>query len=168
MDTNQGNVFFDVSIGGVDQGRIEFQLYDNVVPKTAENFRSICTGNNTKKLSYKGHKFHRIIPNFMCQGGDITKGDGTGGESIYGRTFKDENFNVRHTKPFLLSMANAGPNTNGSQFFITTVECPWLDGAHTVFGEVVKGTDLVKLMEKQGSQSGNVKKVVQVTNCGLV
>ena len=169
MDTgNKGNVFFDISIGGVDQGRIEFKLYDDITPLTSENFRSICTGNNTKKLCYKGSKFHRIIPNFMCQGGDITKGDGTGGESIYGRTFKDENFNVRHTKPYLLSMANAGKNTNGSQFFITTVECPWLDGAHCVFGEVANGSDIVRLMEKQGTQSGTTKKAIQITNCGSV
>jgi len=163
-----GNVFFDISIGGADQGRIEFELYDNVVPKTAANFRAICTGDNDKKLHYKGNKFHRVIPDFMCQGGDVTRGDGTGGASIYGTTFKDENFQIKHTKPYLLSMANAGKNTNGSQFFITTVACPWLDGAHCVFGEVVKGSEIVKLMEKQGTSSGNVKKAIQITNCGLI
>jgi peptidylprolyl isomerase len=159
-------VFFDIAIAGKSAGRVVFELYNDIVPKTAENFRSICVGDNPKKLSYKGNIFHRIIPSFMCQGGDITRGDGTGGYSIYGETFKDENFKAKHIKPGLLSMANAGPNTNGSQFFITTVECPWLDGAHCVFGEVVEGMDVVQNMEKQGTRSGNVKSEVKIADCG--
>ena len=163
--------FFDVSINGKNVGRIEFELFSDETPKTAENFRALCTGEkgigqSGKPLHFKGSKFHRIIPNFMLQGGDFTRGNGTGGESIYGGKFNDENFNLKHKTPGLLSMANAGPNTNGSQFFITTVPCPWLDGKHTVFGKVIKGVNIVKQIEKCGNADGKPGSVVVIENCG--
>lgn len=164
-------VFFDIQVEGKDLGRITFELYKDIVPNTVENFRGLCTGEyqsktSGKTLTYKGSKFHRIIPEFMIQGGDFTRGDGRGGESIYGAKFADENFKAKHTKPGLLSMANAGPNTNGSQFFITTVECPWLDGKHTVFGEVIDGMDIVKKMESYGTRDGTPKKSISISDCG--
>jgi len=160
------NVYFDISIGGQKAGRITFRLYDDVVPITARNFRELATGQNG--YGYAGSSFHRIIPSFMLQGGDFTRGNGTGGKSIYGEKFNDENFKLKHTKPGLLSMANAGKNTNGSQFFITTVVTSWLDGAHVVFGEVVDGLDLVKTIESYGSASGTPKKAITITESGTV
>ncbi|EGT34029.1 CBN-CYN-1 protein [Caenorhabditis brenneri] len=164
-------VFFDVSIGEEPAGRVTFELFNDVVPKTAENFRALCTGEKGKgklgrPLHFKGSKFHRIIPDFMIQGGDFTAHNGTGGESIYGIKFKDENFDLKHSGPGCLSMANAGPNSNGSQFFICTVDTPWLDGGHVVFGQVTDGMSVVKKVEKIGSRSGAPSKTVTITDCG--
>ncbi|PIA17399.1 putative 20k cyclophilin [Coemansia reversa NRRL 1564] len=169
-------VYFDVEINGDKElKRINFELYAKDVPVTAENFRALCTGEKTnkknEKLTYQGSKFHRVIPNFMLQGGDFTRHNGTGGESIYGEKFKDENFIHKHKVPGLLSMANAGPNTNGSQFFITTVPCPWLDGKHVVFGKVADEDSMkvVKEIEGYGSKnsSGQVEgKGIFIRSCG--
>jgi peptidylprolyl isomerase len=163
-------VALDVTIGGQPAGTLTLELFADVVPKTAENFRALCTGEkgmgkSGKPLSYAGSPFHRIIPGFMIQGGDFTRGNGTGGESIYGEKFADENFNLKHTGPGMLSMANAGPNTNGSQFFITVAETSWLDGKHVVFGKVVDGMDVVKKMEEQGTRSGQTKAPVVLAAC---
>ncbi|MCP3759569.1 peptidylprolyl isomerase [Streptomyces sp. TBY4] len=160
------NVFFDIKIDGADAGRIVFNLFDEVVPKTAQNFRELCTGQNG--FGYAGSGFHRVIPQFMLQGGDFTNHNGTGGKSIYGEKFADENFTLKHDRKYLLSMANAGRNTNGSQFFITTVLTPWLDGKHVVFGEVVSGQELVDQIEKLGSPSGSVKGKVEIAASGVV
>ncbi|MDX2606219.1 peptidylprolyl isomerase [Streptomyces caniscabiei] len=159
-------VYFQVSANGESLGRIVFRLFDDVVPKTARNFRELATGQNG--FGYKGSPFHRVIPEFMLQGGDFTNGNGTGGKSIYGEKFADENFQLKHDRPFLLSMANAGPNSNGSQFFITTVLTPWLDGKHVVFGEVVEGADVVKAIEALGSRSGATAKKIVVEESGIV
>jgi cyclophilin family peptidyl-prolyl cis-trans isomerase len=164
-------VFFEVSIGGRPAGRIDFVLRNDIVPKTAENFRALCTGEkgvgkSGKPLHYKSSIFHRVIPDFMLQGGDFTEGSGRGGESIYGAKFADEAFTLKHDQPYLLSMANAGPGTNGSQFFITTVNTPHLDGKHVVFGKVIAGQDVVKAVEAVGSRTGATSQPVVITNCG--
>jgi peptidylprolyl isomerase len=164
-------VFFDIEIDQVQAGRIVMSLYSEALPKTCENFRALCTGEkgigkSGVPLHYKGSIFHRVIPNFMLQGGDMTRHNGTGGESIYGNRFNDEGFPYKHDKPYKLSMANAGPNTNGSQFFITTVPCEWLDNKHVVFGEVISGQEVVKAIEQTGTQSGKTTKTIRIANCG--
>jgi len=178
---SNSKVFFDIEWEGpiLEDGkitptvkeqsaRINFNLFNDVVPKTAENFRALCTGE--KGFGFKGSSFHRIIPEFMLQGGDFTRGNGTGGKSIYGEKFADENFQLKHDKPGLLSMANAGPNTNGSQFFVTTVVTSWLNGRHVVFGEVAddKSLGVVKALEATGSSSGSIKynKRAVIVDCG--
>lgn len=169
------DVFFDITVGNSPVGRITFKLYSDITPDTCENFRQLCTGESQRrtrkgnKLHYKGSGFHRVIKDFMLQGGDFTRHNGTGGESIYGETFADENFTKKHTKPGLLSMANAGPGTNGSQFFITTVACSWLNGKHVVFGEVVDGMEIVRDIENMRcNRQDKPLQDVKIANCGAV
>ena len=149
--TNQ-KVFFDIKINNADAGRIVFELRDDIVPRTCANFAALCTGE--MGFGYKGSKFHRVIPGFMAQGGDFTHGTGVGGKSIYGNKFDDENFVLKHDQKYVLSMDNAGPNTNGSQFFITFQNCDWLDNKHVVFGKVIEGQNVVDAIEHEGSMSG--------------
>ena len=170
LSTVTNKVYFDVTIDDEDAGRIVFGLFGDVVPLTVANFVTLSKGIDYEKegrdMTYEGSKFHRIIPGFMAQGGDFTKGNGTGGESIYGKTFGDENFDLSFTKPYLLAMANAGPNTNGSQFFITFEVTSWLDGHHVVFGEVIEGFETVDMLEKIGTQSGASTKHAVISACG--
>eukprot|EP00741_Cyanophora_paradoxa_P011213 tig00020554_g10833.t1 len=172
MATNPSNpvVFFDVSIGGHPAGRIKMELFADVVPKTAENFRQLCTGEYKKSgvpIGFKGCSFHRVIKDFMIQGGDFVKGDGTGRMSIYGDKFPDENFTLKHTIPGLLSMANSGPNSNGCQFFVTCAPCDWLDNKHVVFGKVIDGMLTVRKIENVSVGQNNKPKLpVLITECG--
>jgi peptidylprolyl isomerase len=164
-------VFFDITVGGQNAGRVVMELYADKTPKTAENFRALCTGekgvgSSGKPLHFKGSSFHRVITEFMAQGGDFTAGNGTGGESIYGMKFPDENFTVKHTKRGDLSMANAGPNTNGSQFFLCFIPCSWLDGKHCVFGAVIDGFPVLDALESVGSQTGQTRAPCVIADCG--
>eukprot|EP00242_Pyramimonas_sp_CCMP2087_P007352 CAMPEP_0198210068 /NCGR_PEP_ID=MMETSP1445-20131203/19011_1 /TAXON_ID=36898 /ORGANISM="Pyramimonas sp., Strain CCMP2087" /LENGTH=194 /DNA_ID=CAMNT_0043884033 /DNA_START=116 /DNA_END=700 /DNA_ORIENTATION=+ len=168
LEINPSNpvVFFEVTAGTDVLGTVEMEVKKDIVPKTAANFVQLAT-EPTPGKGFKGCPFHRIIPDFMCQGGDFTNKNGTGGRSIYGEKFPDENFKLTHEGPGVLSMANAGRNTNGSQFFLCTATTPWLDGKHVVFGQVIKGYGVVKAMESFGSGSGKTSKPVSISNCGV-
>ena len=171
LDPITHRVFFDFHIDGEFMGRVEFGLYGNTVPKTVKNFVALADGTAGKSkagkpMHYKGNRIHRIIPAFMAQMGDFENGDGTGGESIYGGSFIDENFHIRHTKPYLLTMANTGRNTNTSQFLITLRTAAWLDGRHVVFGEVLSGFETIDEMEKYGVGAGEVIKEITIGDCG--
>jgi cyclophilin family peptidyl-prolyl cis-trans isomerase len=172
QDEITDTVFFDISADDKPLGRVTFGLYGNTVPKTVLNFKELCKGCESlvsdKTIGFEGSAFHRVIPGFMLQGGDFTSGDGRGGESIYGEKFEDENFNLRHTGEGVLSMANAGPDSNGSQFFICTALTSWLDGKHVVFGNVIEGYDIVRKIEQYGSQSGKTSKKVVITKSGVL
>jgi len=159
-------VYLQIRIGSENIGKLIIELFSDVVPRTAENFRCLCTGE--KGFGYKGCPFHRVIPQFMCQGGDFTRQNGTGGKSIYGSRFEDENFKMKHTGAGVLSMANSGPNTNGSQFFVCTAKTEWLDNKHVVFGHVIEGLDVMRKMEKVGSQSGKTSRPVVIADCGEI
>jgi cyclophilin family peptidyl-prolyl cis-trans isomerase len=170
-------VFFEITIGATKAGRIEMELHADVVPKTVENFRCLCTGEmgksktSGKRLSYRKSMIHRVVGDFMCQGGDFTAGNGSGGESIYGPKMADENFELKHTGFGILSMANAGPNTSNSQFFITLKKVPKLDGKHVVFGKVLKGKSVVRKMEDEADKSspvGRPKTPIQISECGQI
>ncbi|KII84856.1 hypothetical protein PLICRDRAFT_45677 [Plicaturopsis crispa FD-325 SS-3] len=168
--TTRPVVFMDINIGETPAGRLKMELFSDIVPKTAENFRQLCTGEyrvNSRPQGYKNATFHSVVPNFMCQGGDFLKGDGTGSFSIYGDKFPDENFEEKHTGPGLLSMANSGPNTNGCQFFITTAKCDFLDNKHVVFGKVVDGMLTLRKIENVPTGPNNRPKLtVKITECG--
>ena len=169
-DTNS-QPYFDINIGDNYEGRIVFQLFDEEVPKTCKNFRYLCTHSLFKKNkpSYQDTSFHRVIKDFMLQGGDITRGDGTGGYSMYGEQFNDENFELTHNQPGMLSMANSGPDTNNSQFFITTKKTPWLDNKHVVFGIILSGFDIVKKIENlETDDKDKPIQTVTISKCGLV
>eukprot|EP00227_Mantoniella_beaufortii_P019533 CAMPEP_0197587500 /NCGR_PEP_ID=MMETSP1326-20131121/9111_1 /TAXON_ID=1155430 /ORGANISM="Genus nov. species nov., Strain RCC2288" /LENGTH=202 /DNA_ID=CAMNT_0043152239 /DNA_START=116 /DNA_END=721 /DNA_ORIENTATION=- len=172
LEVNPANalVYFDIKLGRAKDatplGRITMELKEDITPKTAENFKQLCLAEEGN--GYKGSRFHRVIPSFMCQGGDFTNDNGTGGRSIYGRTFADENFKLPHAGTGILSMANAGPNTNGSQFFLCTAATPFLNGKHTVFGQVVDGYNVIKAIEACGSRGGDTNVDIMVSDCGVV